>query len=326
MDYAVIQESFDSLASCWADPNHQLRWNPVFVLPTWLNVWWQEFKPEAEPYLISIRQGEKIIGIAPLLIKEDSASIIGSADVCDYLDFIVTAGMEEDFFSTLLNDLRKKGVKHLDLGPLRPDSTVLTSLVGIAEKQGYDVVCQPEDVSLEIDLSATWDEYLATLDKKQRHEVRRKLRRLWETGTVEYRCLESDQASEDIMDTFLKLFVLSRQEKADFMTARMESFFRSLAKAMTEIGLLKYGILEVDKLPVAMTMGFDYDDTIYLYNSAYDPQFNPLSVGVLSKALCIKKSIEEGKNKFDLLKGNEIYKYHLGGKEIPLSRCQITAR
>ena len=326
MDYTVIQESFDSLASCWTDPNHELRWNPVFVLPAWLKVWWQEFKPEAEPYLISIRQGEKIIGIAPLLIKEDSASIIGSADVCDYLDFVVAAGMEEDFFSTLLDDLRKKGVKHLDLGPLRPDSTVLTSLVGIAEKQGYAVLCQPEDVSLEIDLSATWDEYLATLGKKQRHEVRRKLRRLWETGKVEYRCLELDQASEDFMDTFLKLFALSRQEKADFMTARMESFFRSLAKAMTEIGLLRLGILEVDRLPAAMTMGFDCGDTIYLYNSAYDPQFNSLSVGVLSKALCIKESIREGKKRFDLLKGNEIYKYHLGGKEIPLSRCQITAR
>lgn len=326
MDCTVIQESFDSLASFWADPSHQLRWNSVFVLPAWLKVWWQEFEPEAEPYLVTIRQGEKIIGIAPLLIREGSASIIGSADVCDYLDFVVAAGMEEDFFSTLLDDLREKGVKHLDLRSLRPDSTVLTSLVGIAEKQGYEILCQPEDVSLEIDLPATWDGYLETLSKKQRHEVRRKLRRLWETGKVEYRCLEPDQASEDFMDTFLKLFTLSRQEKADFMTARMESFFRSLAKAMTEIGLLRFGLLEVDGLPAAMTMGFDYDDTIYLYNSAYDPQFNSLSVGVLSKALCIKESIEESKKRFDLLKGNEIYKYHLGGREIPLSRCQITAR
>lgn len=326
MDYAVIEESFESLISCWADSNHRLMWNPVFVLPAWLKVWWQEFNPEAEPYLVTIRREGEIIGIAPLLIKEGRASIIGSADVCDYLDFVVADGKEEEFFNTLLDDLGEKGVKHLDLGSLRPDSTVLTSLVGIAVKRGYEVLCQPEDVSLEIDLPASWEEYLATLSKKQRHEVRRKLRRLWETGKVEYRCSNSNHLNEDFMDTFLKLFALSRQEKAGFMTARRESFFRSLAKAMAEIGLLRFGILEIDKQPVAMTMGFDYGDTIYLYNSAYDPQFNSLSVGVLCKTLCIQESIKAGKKRFDLLKGNEIYKYHLGGREVPLSRCQITAR
>jgi CelD/BcsL family acetyltransferase involved in cellulose biosynthesis len=63
---------------------------------------------------------------------------------------------------------------------------------------------------------------------------------------------------------------------------------------------------------------------VYLYNSAYDPQYSSLSVGVLSKALNIKDSIERGKKRFDFLKGAEQYKYHLGGREVQLSSCQIT--
>ena len=67
MNYIITQESFASLASCWADPSHHLRWNSIFVLPAWLKVWWQEFGAGAELYLSAVRHGEKIIGIAPLL-------------------------------------------------------------------------------------------------------------------------------------------------------------------------------------------------------------------------------------------------------------------
>ncbi|GAJ10372.1 unnamed protein product, partial [marine sediment metagenome] len=162
--------------------------------------------------------------------------------------------------------------------------------------------------------------------KKQRHEVKRKLRRLWEAGNVNYRCLQVSREVGDFIDTFLKLFPLSREEKAQFMTAQMESFFRSLAETMAEIGLLRFGILELDVVPAAMIMGFDYNDSMYLYNSAYDPKYSHLSVGLLSKVLCIKESIQRGRKKWDFLKGGEPYKYHIGGKEVPLYRCRIKIR
>jgi CelD/BcsL family acetyltransferase involved in cellulose biosynthesis len=326
MSYALAVESFDSLASYWANSSHGLKWSSIFVLPTWLKVWWQVFGSGAELYLRALRQSDEIVGLAPLTTNEETAYFIGSDDVCDYLDFVVTPGMERDFFDVVLDDLKAKGIKHLDLRPLRPDSTALTDLVGTARDRGYDVLCQPEDVCLEMDLPHTWDEYLATLDGKQRHEVRRKLRRLWKAGNVEHHCVQIGQEVEDYMATFLKLFSLSRDDKADFMTAQMESFFRSLAKAMAEVGLLRFGAIELDAQPVAMTIGFDYEDSHYLYNSAYDPQFNYLSVGLLCKVLCLKESIENGKSKWDFLKGNETYKYQLGGKEVPLYRCHIAIK
>lgn len=326
MSYTITQESFDSIASYWTDSAHRLRWDSIFVLPPWLQVWWHEFGSGAELYLGAVKQGATIIGIAPLLVREGRASIIGSADVCDYLDFVVADGMERNFFSALLDDLGQRGIKHLDLRPLRPDSTVLTNLAGIARNRKYDVLCNSMDVSLELDLPATWDEYLGILTPKQRHEVRRKLRRLWEVGDVNYRIIEDRAAVNDAMNTFIELFTRSRKDKATFMTARMESFFRSLADTMARAGLLRLGILELDTLPVAMVTCFDYNDCVYLYNSGYDRQYRSLSVGLLSKVLCIKDSIQRGRKRFDFLKGAEAYKYHLGGREIPLYSCRITIR
>jgi CelD/BcsL family acetyltransferase involved in cellulose biosynthesis len=82
--------------------------------------------------------------------------------------------------------------------------------------------------------------------------------------------------------------------------------------------------LELGDKPVAATMCFDYKDTVYLYNSGYDPDYGWLSVGVISKALCIKDSIEKNKKRFDFLKGAEGYKYHLGGHELPLYKCSVS--
>jgi len=324
MSYTLAAESLDDITSSWDNLRHCLKWGSIFVLPAWLKVWWEAFGREGELYLRTLRQGEKIFGFAPLLVDKGTASFVGSADVCDYLDFAITPGRERDFFKVLVDDLKKQGIKQLDLRPLRPDSTVLAQLVSIARNHGYEVTCRPEDVSLELDLPTTWNEYLAILKSKQRHEVRRKLRRLWKAGSVEHRCVEVGQEVEAYLDIFLKLFSLSKDEKASFMNDNRESFFRSLAKAMAEIGLLRLGILQLNKVPAAMTIGFDYNGSHYLYNSAYDPQFSYLSVGLLCKVLCLKESIEKGKKKWNFLKGGEPYKYQLGGQEVPLYSCQIT--
>lgn len=325
MGYTIIPESFASLTSHWS-LSHDLRWGSIFVLPSWLEAWWQAFGGESELCLQSIRQGNKIIGIAPLLIRGQTASIVGSANVCDYIDFVIAPGVEKEFFTALLDYLGQKGVSRLDLRPLRHDSTVITHLVGIAQKQGHEVLCLREGVSLELGLPSSWEDYLSLLDRKQRHELRRKLRRLKEAGSIDYRCFGLGHEAGDLFDTFLKLFSLSDEGKAKFMTPKMACFFRSVAEAMTEIDLLRFGVLHVDQKTVAIIMTFEYLDSMYLYNSAYNPQYAYLSVGLLSKLLCIKECIDKGKSRFDFLWGGERYKYQLGGQEIPLYRCQIEIR
>ena len=321
--YTITFEGFDSLASYWRNPHSRLQWDCLFVLPPWLEVWWQKFGSGPDLYLCVVRKRDAILGVAPLQLKEQEATFIGSDDVCDCLDFVVGSGSEHDFFNVLLDDLGKRGIRRMILGPLRPDSNTMRYLVGIAKDRRYEVSCEVEDISLELDLPSTWEEYLGILSGKQRHEVRRKLRRLHEAGEVNYRIAGDNQTVADTIDLFLKFFQESRNDKEIFLTTKRESFFRSLARAMAQDRLLQIGILELDAKPVAAIMCFNYNDTVYLYNNGYDPHYRSLSIGLLSKILCIKDSIKRGRKKFDFLKGAEEYKYRLGGQEVHLQRCQI---
>ncbi len=323
MAHTVTQETFETLHSLWVDIEHPLEWNCLFVLPGWLKVWWSVFSNESSPYISAVRDKEKLIGIAPLLVKGEEARFIGDPDVCDYQDFIVAPGMGREFFEALINHLRQQGIRSLDLNTVRADSKVLTELVAVAKSLECEIFCTPEDVTLELDLPSSWDEFLSKLTGKQRHEVRRKLRRLNEAGEVNYRVLEGFNEVMDEMETFLALFGLSRSDKAAFMTSQMSTYFCSLAESMAKANLLKLYFLDLDGTPAAAVMCFDYNSTIYLYNNGYDGRFSSLSVGLLSKVLTIKDSIVRGRKKYDFLKGTEEYKHRLGGKPVPLYRCQV---
>ena len=324
MSYTVSDVSLENLNFLYTDPKQNLNWSSVFITPVWLQVWWRVFGGDTEPYIREVRDENGVLGIAPLMVKENTSYFIGGTDVCDYLDFIIAPGEESDFFRVLLDDLKNNGIKQLYLKHVRPDSTAYCHLADITRDRGYQVGCTAEEVSVEMDLPASWEKYLEVLNSKQRHEVKRKLRRLSEAGEVNYKLVDDISAIPDFMDQFFKMFTESRADKAAFLTEQREAFFRAIVAKMSEAGLLKLGILELDGRDMASIIGFDYNNSIYLYNSGYDPEYNYLSVGLLSKVLCIQKSIEAGRRKFDFLKGAEVYKYHLGGREIPLYRCEIS--
>jgi len=319
----VNYETLDSLSALWQPDDTDLAWNCLFVLPMWLTAWWNNFNQHADLYLVSIRQDERLIGIAPLLRQNQSASLIGNQNVCDSLDFVVASARAAEFYRSLIHQLRQDGVTRLELGLIRPDSSAFTRLLPEAEKLGCRVRCEPAERSYEIALPQTWNSYLDSLSGKERHEIRRKFRRLERAGMVNFRLVEDATIGNREIEAFLQLFRMNRPDKAAFMSNKMESFFRDLALRFAACGLLKLYFLELDEKPIATVMCFDYQSTRYLYNNGYDSRFGALSAGLLSKILSIKECFQAGIRTYDFLKGSEAYKQRLGGRPVSLYQCML---
>ena len=319
----IKTESFDRLESFFLNNQFSLNWNCLFVLPQWLKTWWDTFGENDDHEILAGYHQGKLIGIAPLRKLEKTARFIGRKNVCDYQDMIVASNYNHDFFKSILAYLKETGVQSLQLGLLRPDSISLTQLPNLAKQMGYTVVCDQVAYSYEIILPRTWESYLHMLNGKQRHEIRRKLRRLNETGEIRLRVIKRPEEISENIDTFFSMFKASRPDKSEFLTDQMMSFFRLLAQRMAQQGFLRMFFLDIDKLPAAGVMCFDYRDTLFLYNNGYNPQFSNLSTGFLSKVYSIKDSIERGKLRYDLLKGDEGYKKRLGSTPVPLYHLKI---
>ena len=321
--HAIHIETWDSLLDHWHQTDYPLQWDCLFVLPSWLKVWWHHFGNGCEPYIVSIRNNDRPIGVAPLWTRGKTARLVGEGSVCDYLDFVVEPDKAHAFYHLLLDHLKRKGIERLALNQLRPDSSVLAYLIPVAEKMGCQISFESSDQSFALDLPGSWDNYLNVLTGKERHEIRRKFRRLHEAGQINYRTVDDVTAVQNEMETFLTLFKSNRPDKSAFMTGQMDSYFRDLALAMARDRIVKLSFLEMDGKPIAAVMCFDYQSTMYLYNNGYDKNYRSLSIGMLCKVLSIKESIQSGKKTYDLLKGSEPYKHRLGGKPIPLYRCDI---
>jgi CelD/BcsL family acetyltransferase involved in cellulose biosynthesis len=248
---------------------------------------------------------------------------MGDSDVCDYLDVVAVPGREKAFFNELFNHLRQEGIRQINLEALRADSTLYGYLASSARDKDYSVACESMDATMVLDLPTSWEAYLQHLSAKQRHEVRRKFRRLEEAGRVRMRSVENVAEVGSEMDTFLALFKKNRTDKARFMTEQMASFFRALAIELASARILKLFFLTLDDKIVAAVMCFDHGETFHLYNNGYDLKYHSLSVGLLSKLLTVKESIQLGKKKYDFLKGTEAYKHRLGGNQVPLYRCRV---
>lgn len=268
-------------------------------------------------------QDGNLIGIGAFCVNGTNVNFLGISDVCDYQDIVSRSGRETVVVHSLLDYLVDHGIKHLDLGTLHPNSAFIKGLDRLVEKQPLAIEKTVDDVTYETKLPKSWDDFLLQLNGKQRHEVRRKLRRLESHGHYGYRIAGNNGALQNATDLFLELFQMNREDKAQFMDDTMSIYFRDLIRALADHEMLRLYFLDVENTPAATVLCFDYNQVRYLYNSGYNAQYQDLSVGVLSKVLSIQTGIEAGCSHFDFLKGSEIYKKRIGGKEVPLYRFKI---
>ena len=265
--------------------------------------------------------------------------VVGCIEVSDYLDLIIEEGREEEIFRGFLAWLAGPDAPAWDLVDLcnqPPRSLSHSVLPKLAEAAGFSVEVFQEDVSPFIALPRpddydepreenAWDAYLETLDKKERHEIRRKLRRIERDApdaTIRY--VDGGEDLKAAVGAFITLHRNSRSDKHAFMTDEMQAYFRAIAEVLAGKGWLQLSFLEVGGQPVATYFCFDYGDDILVYNSGYDPAGVPqLSPGWVLLARLIQRAIALGRRRFDFLQGDEDYKHRFGGVDTPVFRTII---
>lgn len=294
--------------------------------------WWyqnlfaQNFSNMESVYILGVFDKNILIAISAFEKKEKNTVIfLGTYDVSvnpqveqdltDFGDLLVQhaySKKNDEIWNAILAYFARTGVSSFDLRYIRQDSLTYSYFL----KKGVNIVQQ--ETSPFITLPTTWDQYLTVLSRKDRHELKRKIKRL-EAQTAFSICTQ--KTIEEKFETFIRLHRLSDPAKDKFMTERIEKFFRELLFAEKIDWETHICDLTIDSNTVASVMIFTNKTHMLLFNSGYDPAFAHLSVGLLLKAFLIKQAIEEKKHIYDFLRGSERYKYDLGAKDMPLLRA-----
>jgi CelD/BcsL family acetyltransferase involved in cellulose biosynthesis len=252
--------------------------------------------------------------------------LLGSYEISDYLDLLVPAQDLEAFAGGLLGHLAglpESDWQALDLYNLRAESPTRRVLLDLAAAQGWRGSEEHLEPCPSIALPTDWDAYLQSLEKKQRHELRRKMRRAAASGpSAEVRWVDRPEELEGSMLRFLELMRLD-PAKSRFLTPAMEGHFRGLATEARDGGWIRLAFLEVGGAPAAGYLFFDYANRLWIYNSCLNPALGELSPGWVLTGLLIQWAIEHGREAFDFLRGGEEYKFRLGGVAGSIYRVRI---
>jgi CelD/BcsL family acetyltransferase involved in cellulose biosynthesis len=252
---------------------------------------------------------------------------VGGVEVADYLDIIAPAYLMREAWSALLDYLlqHRTDWDALDLHSLPEFSPSREALTSLAAEKGLGIEVVPEDVCPLIELPGDWETYLMGLRKKDRHELRRKVRKLEGRDDARWYLVRTDDPGEleRGMRAFIDLHRSSGLDKAQFMDERRAEAFMQMAAHMSRSGWLDLAVLSVHDEPAAAYLSFNYHGRLYLYNSGYDPKFAAYSAGVALLAYRIHKAILQGVKTFDFLRGDEEYKYDFGAKDTYVYRAVL---
>ena len=324
---------FAALAREWDDLLARVKKAPIFMRYIYQRTWWQ-YLGNNNLKLIAIRDDdERLVGLAPLYGQvtetgQRQLTFVGCVDVSDYLDLLIDKDYVQAGHQALLDCLASDDGPAWDklyLCSLPHYSDTHTHLAEAARSQGWQVEVARQDICPVITLAESWDGYLASINKKQRHEIRRKMRKIEAEADVNWYVIESQDGLDAAMATFIDLHQKSTQHKRDFWSDERIRFFKAVTVEFARAGWLKLFFIEVNGVKAATLLCFDYDNELLVYNSGYDPdQFAHLSPGNVLVSYSIQEAIRLGRSRYDFLRGDEVYKFRFGAEAESVYDLHIT--
>ncbi|MEX2546494.1 MAG: GNAT family N-acetyltransferase [Chloroflexota bacterium] len=296
-----------------------------------------EVEPDDLPTATVVREHSPICQPVP---GEANAVMFGASYHADYATVLVADADLEAVAAAAAHALADSHAQYdgdqpwdvVDLRRLREMDPVLAALESafrtIGTNEGWSVAREQEDVCPVVTVRGdTWDEYLATLDKTARHEIRRKLRRAAAVGELS---IDIGPATPEATEDFIRLHTLRFGDHGMFPDneggARSLRFVHRLAeleRSERDGGVMQLARVRCGQRLIFGVVAFDDGTTCFMYNGGMDPAAKDASPGVTGAALYIRNRIEAGRRRFDFLRGQERYKYEWGAVDELIYRLLV---
>jgi CelD/BcsL family acetyltransferase involved in cellulose biosynthesis len=317
---AELSERLEDLLSEWGELHAADPTASPFTSPGWAEAWMQHWARGARPWLIAVREGGRLAGLAPLALRR-----IGPVRVLsgigrhpgDYWDVVARPAARVRAMEAVAQALAEHaaGWDVLVASGLPPHSRLAGALVDA----GHRVVRRAPSACPAIDLPSDFASFEATLPKSHRSNLRRHLRRLDE-GQV---TLRTPSGRSELVDAIARWRDLrdrqwqaaGRQLARMHRDPRFERFVRDVVLILAPHGLAQVREFWVDGRVAGVYVDFVDTGTFYWFLGGFDPEFAALGLGKIAAGEAIRSSIDAGRRVFDFAHGVEPYKYWFGAHD-----------
>lgn len=306
--FSALGEDWDALCRDSAGDNVFLSWD-------WIEAWWQTFGDGKELAVAMVHSAGRLVAIAPLY-RSASGTLrwLGSGESVspDHLAFIIRGGCEDEALAALVPAaLAAAGGAALDLTDVPAESATARWMLGGQADGLCRRAAQEWAVCPYAELPGDWDAFEARLSANMRYNLRRRTRRLMRDLSAELVTWHTEDECRAGLDEVARLHRLrwqGRAERFGFSDPSYLAFHGEFARRAARRGWLRMYGLRIAGQVIAAWYGFRRGDTLYYYQSGFDPSWEKHSPGMVLKGLVVREAIGEGARELDLLKGDHEYK------------------
>ena len=327
-----LESQWNELVAASDSDNPFLQWE-------WCSTWWRHYGAGHELAIVLVRDGEQLIGLAPLYLERGGGvrepgvmRFVGSGEVCsEYLGFVFRRGYEpragQELIHFLLHETsipwRQLRLTHVPA--LGATATVLeASLAGAERPFRVDRTA----TSWNIELAKSWDEFLEGIGSKRRGKVRRALREL-EQNQFEFREVSCESELDAAWDDLKRLHQARWEQQGRpgcFASRRFTEFHRELLRPLWRRGSLHLTSLHRNGKAVAASYCLRHRGRVYFYQGGIDPDAMAFRPGHCLRVCELRRAIERGDLVFDFLSGDEDYKVQWATHQIEMRQFIVAGR
>ena len=317
----TIQE-FQNLREDWNYLLSASKADNIFLTWEWLFTWWEVYGVNKELCILLIKEEDKLIGIAPLMITKENVvgipvrllKFIGSEKVCsEYLDLITISGRESELLSLFIQYINQNNNLWdvLLINDITEDSPTVKFFSDKANFYKNNILKRRSTINPYIHLPKTIEEFYQKLGSKRRSDVKVKSNKLAAEHQVSYHEIIDKESLGKCFEIFVNLHQTLWNERGFPGVFKRESFLnfhRAIAERFFEHGWLKLFFLNIDNNPAAALYGFQYRDKFYYYQSGFNPKWKIYGIGKLLLTKTITEAINTNLQEYDFLRGGAQYK------------------
>jgi len=303
--------------------------NSLFLSWNWVYNWVDNYLNSDELFCLIVHKDGKLAAIAPFWIarvrvfgifRARILRFVGTTEICpDHLDIIVRRKNSRVLIEAVWDSLFGAHGKEWDIFEyyaVPGESLIFNHFYRLSDEDDRCLDFQIEGINIcpYVRLPKDWEDYLASLTSRNRWNVRRSLQVLSESGTLKYERCEAPDQFDLMMESMMELHGMSWDRESGptgFRRDRFRRFHTETAKHLLDKGQLSLVNLRLDDELIGAMYGFEYAKVAYGYVLAVDREkVQSAGVGRVMFAHYIEDLIGRGFEEFDMLRGDEEYKYY----------------
>jgi CelD/BcsL family acetyltransferase involved in cellulose biosynthesis len=296
--FLALQAGWDRLAARQGTP---------FLRHGWFVAWWQAFGAGSRLRICALWRGDELAAVFPLRQRRNRLLALAN----DHTPVFRPFARDEDALRLVIEVALVDGAGELVIPAMPEDDPALEMIADASAQAGRLTLVIPQYVSPIVDTSGELSDYSNRLSSGFRRETRRLRRKMEREHDAEFVLVDAPSDLEGDLQRGFEVEARGwkgRNRTAILSSPTTASFYRSVARAFHEQGMLRLSSISLSGHPAAFDLSVLDQGRVFGLKIGYDEAFRSYGPGLVLQLAAIERCFELGLGGYEMLGESDEWK------------------